>query len=108
MQQSTYFSFREKILFICMIRMWKKLNLTLNVGFSHPIEFVLPEGVTANVEKNTLTIEGNDKQMIGEIAASIRRLRKPEPYKGKGIKYTNEVLRRKAGKAATTAAKGAA
>ena len=75
-------------------------NLTLNVGFSHPINFTLPAGVTASVEKNILTLEGNDKQSVGEVAASIRRLRKPEPYKGKGIKYTNEILRRKAGKAA--------
>ena len=73
-------------------------KLTLNLGFSHPIDFELPVGIDAKVEKNSITIMGTDKQVVGEIAAQIRRLRKPEPYKGKGIKYSDEVIRRKAGK----------
>lgn len=80
-------------------------GLTLNLGFSHPIEFSLPSGIAAAVEKNTITITGVDKQQVGEIAARIRSLRKPEPYKGKGIKYADEVIRRKAGKAAKAGAK---
>ncbi len=77
----------------------KKLNL--NLGFSHPVEFNLPEGISATVEANTITIFGIDKQLVGEVAAQIRKIRKPEPYKGKGIKYSDEIVRRKAGKAAT-------
>ncbi len=73
-------------------------KLTLNLGFSHPIEFILPEGISGQVEGNVVTIAGIDKQLVGEISAQIRRLRKPEPYKGKGIKYSDEVIRRKAGK----------
>lgn len=74
-------------------------QLTLALGFSHPVTFVLPEGVTGAVEKNVITVSGADKQVVGETAARIRALKKPEPYKGKGIKYTNETIRRKAGKA---------
>ncbi|MBQ4133534.1 MAG: 50S ribosomal protein L6 [Desulfovibrionaceae bacterium] len=70
----------------------------MSLGFSHPVIFQLPQGITANVEGNKLTISGIDKAKVGEVAASIRRLRKPEPYKGKGIKYENEQIRRKAGK----------
>lgn len=77
--------------------------LTLNVGFSHPVEYNLLDGISASVEKNIITINGIDKQLVGETAAQIRKVRKPEPYKGKGIKYVDEVIRRKAGK---TAAKG--
>lgn len=77
----------------------KKLNL--NLGFSHPVEFNLPEGISAVVEANTITISGIDKQAVGEVASQIRKIRKPEPYKGKGIKYSDEIVRRKAGKAAT-------
>ncbi len=73
-------------------------KLTLNLGFSHPIEFMVPEGVTVTVEKNTMTVSGIDKQLVGETAAKIRRFKEPEPYKGKGIKYSDEVIRRKAGK----------
>lgn len=73
-------------------------NLTLNLGFSHPVEFPIPDGMTITVEKNVITIGGIDKQQVGEVAATIRRLKKPEPYKGKGIKYVDEVIRRKAGK----------
>lgn len=75
------------------------VNLTL--GFSHPIELTLPDGVTASVEKNIITVSGYDKQLVGQVAANIRAYKKPEPYKGKGIKYTDERIRRKAGKAAT-------
>lgn len=75
-------------------------KVQMEVGFSHPIEYQLPEGVTASVEKNTLLIVGIDKQLVGETAARIRRIRPPEPYKGKGIKYSDETIRRKAGKAA--------
>ncbi|MFC1662768.1 50S ribosomal protein L6 [Patescibacteria group bacterium] len=78
--------------------------LELNVGFSHPVEFKLPEGITAKVEKNIIIISGIDKQQVGEVSAQIRAIRKPEPYKGKGIKYVDEVIRRKAGKVVKTAA----
>jgi large subunit ribosomal protein L6 len=80
-------------------------KLTLNVGYSHPVEFALPLGIECKVEKNIITISGADKQVVGEVAANIRKIRKPEPYKGKGIKYLEEVIRRKEGKAA---GKGAA
>lgn len=76
-------------------------KLNLNLGYSHPIEFPLPEGISALVEGNTVTISGIDKQAVGEVAAQIRKLRKPEPYKGKGVKYSDEIVRRKAGKSAT-------
>jgi large subunit ribosomal protein L6 len=79
-------------------------KLTLNVGYSHPVIFELPAGVTGLVEANKITISGFDKQLIGETAAQIRKVRKPEPYKGKGIKYVDEVIRRREGK---TSAKGA-
>lgn len=79
-------------------------KVQMEVGFSHPIEYILPEGVSASVEKNTLTLTGIDKQAVGETAARIRRIRPPEPYKGKGIKYSDEVIRRKAGKAAKAGA----
>ena len=71
------------------------------LGYSHPILYRLPEGVRASVEKQvTVTLEGSDRQILGEVAAQIRKLRPPEPYKGKGIKYANETIRRKSGKAA--------
>ncbi len=78
-------------------------KLTLNVGYSHPVDFNLEAGITANVEKNIITIFGIDKQSVGDTAARIRKIRKPEPYKGKGIKYVDEIIIRKVGK---TAAKG--
>jgi len=78
-------------------------KITLNVGFSHPVEFILPTGITGKVEANVITIEGIDKQVVGEISAQIRKIKKPEPYKGKGIKYSDEVIVRKEGK---TSAKG--
>jgi large subunit ribosomal protein L6 len=78
--------------------------LNLNLGFSHPIAFALPEGITVNVDKqNRVTLAGFDKQLVGETAARIRRLRPPEPYKGKGIRYEGEEVRRKVGKAAGAA-----
>jgi large subunit ribosomal protein L6 len=74
--------------------------LVLNLGYSHAVRFGLPEGITAAIEKNTIvTISGIDKQKVGQVAANIRAIRKPEPYKGKGIRYSNEKIRRKAGKA---------
>ena len=76
----------------------KGSTVEMALGFSHPVAFKLPEGVTAAADGNKLTLSGVDKAQIGEVAASIRRLRKPEPYKGKGIKYENEQIRRKAGK----------
>lgn len=75
--------------------------INLSLGFSHPIVFDLPEGVSAKVEKNIITVSGHDKQLVGQVAANLRMLKKPEPYKGKGIKYVEEKIRRKAGKAAT-------
>ena len=72
--------------------------IDLSVGFSHPVLIELPKGLEAKAEGNKLTISGIDKELVGEYAARIRRIRKPEPYKGKGIKYDNEIIRRKAGK----------
>jgi large subunit ribosomal protein L6 len=78
--------------------------LHLSLGYSHPVLFQLPPGVQAKVDRQTvITLESIDCQLLGETAATIRRLRPPEPYKGKGIKYAGEVLRRKAGKAAGAA-----
>ncbi len=79
--------------------------LVLNLGFSHQVKFKLPDGVDAKAEKNIITISGSDKNLVGQTAANIRALKKPEPYKGKGIKYQGEIIRRKAGKKATAAAK---
>ncbi len=72
--------------------------LELALGFSHPIKYPIPNNVEISVEKNTITIKGSDKQQIGQIAAEIREFRPPEPYKGKGVKYSDEVILRKAGK----------
>ena len=75
-------------------------TLNLSLGFSHPIHYALPDGIKASVEKQTLvTISGADKQLVGQVAAEVRSFRPPEPYKGKGVKYDNETIRRKAGKA---------
>ena len=79
-------------------------KLVMDVGFSHSVDFPLPEGVEAKVEKQILTLTSPDKQLLGETAARVRRVKPPEPYKGKGIKYVDEVIRRKAGKTAKTAA----
>ncbi len=74
-------------------------QLVFSLGYSHPIEFKLPAGITAQVEKaNRLTLHGSDKEALGQTAAVIRQMRPPEPYKGKGIKYAEEVIRRKVGK----------
>ncbi|HBD92819.1 MAG: 50S ribosomal protein L6 [Spirochaetes bacterium GWF1_31_7] len=76
-------------------------KLTLNIGYSHVVDFSVPEGAKVTVDDNTkLTISGIDKQLVGHVASVIRGFRPPEPYKGKGIKYSDEVIRRKAGKAA--------
>jgi large subunit ribosomal protein L6 len=73
-------------------------SVVLSVGYSHPVDFPLPAGIDAKAEGIKLTISGIDKQLVGEVAAQIRRVRPPEPFKGKGIKYENEQIRRKAGK----------
>lgn len=78
-------------------------DLKIEVGYSHPVVYVVAEGVVASVEKNLITVESIDKELLGRVAAEIRSIRKPEPYKGKGIKYVDEVIRRKAGKAAKAA-----
>lgn len=78
-------------------------KITLNLGFSHPVEFVLPQGISGLVEKNIITLTGIDKYLLGETAAQLRRIKKPEPYKGKGIRYANEVVKKKVGKAAAKA-----
>jgi len=72
---------------------------TFNLGYSHPIEFLLPDGVDLKIDKQThLVLTGHDRQLLGQVAANIRALRKPDPYKNKGIRYTGEVLRKKVGK----------
>lgn len=77
-------------------------KLVLNVGFSHSVEIEASKGIEFRVEKNTIIISGIDKQLVGETAANIRSKRKPEPYKGKGIRYEEEVIRRKTGKKAAS------
>jgi large subunit ribosomal protein L6 len=72
--------------------------LTLNLGYSHPIEMTDPEGIESTVEGNVITVRGINKEQVGQYAAEIRDKRRPEPYKGKGIKYSDEVIRRKVGK----------
>lgn len=76
-------------------------KLILNVGFSHPVEFEIPQGINITVEGNIIKVSGIDKKLVGETAAQIRKIKKVEPYKGKGIKYVGEQFIRKAGKAAT-------
>lgn len=83
-------------------------KLTLNVGFSHPVDYQIPAGIKINIEKDIVVVIGIDKQLVGEVAAQIRKFKKPEPYKGTGIRYFGEVVRRKAGKKAATAGGGAA
>ena len=77
-------------------------DLVLTVGYSHPVKIAAPEGIKFSVEKTLITVEGRDRRLVGQIAANIRMVRPPAPPKGKGIKYRNEVVRRKAGKAAKT------
>lgn len=73
-------------------------KLTMSLGYSHPIEFVPPAGITIAVKESTITVSGADKQMVGDVAARLRSYYPPEPYKGKGVRYKNEHVRRKAGK----------
>lgn len=75
-------------------------DLILSVGYSHPVKIEAPEGISFEIEKTKITVNGIDKELVGKIAAEIRRVRPPEPYKGKGIKYKDEIVRRKPGKAA--------
>jgi large subunit ribosomal protein L6 len=79
-------------------------QLKFALGFSHPVLVAIPEGLTAVVEKNLITISGADKEQVGQFAASVRAIKKPEPYKGKGIRYEGEVVRQKQGKKAAAAA----
>ena len=78
-------------------------NLKMALGFSHPVIVAIPEGLTAVIEKNIITISGADKDAVGQFAASVREIKKPEPYKGKGIRYEGEVVRQKQGKKAAAA-----
>lgn len=73
-------------------------KLVFSLGLSHPVKLDLPEGIKAQVEKNLITISGSDKETVGQFSANVRALKKPEPYKGKGIRYSDEIIRRKAGK----------
>jgi len=82
-------------------------NLVLNIGFSHPIKFEIPEGITIVVEKSNINISGMNKYLVGQVATKIRAFKKPNPYRGTGIKYKDEIIRRKAGKKATSGAAGA-
>ena len=74
------------------------MSLALALGFSHPVNVKIPEGLTVTAEKNNITVTGIDKEAVGEFTASTRALKKPEPYKGKGFRYSDEVIRRKQGK----------
>lgn len=80
-------------------------GLSLSMGFTHPVFIAAPDGIVFKIEKNIITVSGCDKELIGRVAAQIRRVRPPEPYKGKGIRYVGEKVRRKAGKKATGAGK---
>ena len=81
-----------------------KFSVMFSLGYSHPIEFVIPEGIQISVDKQTrLSVTGIDKQKVGQVAANIRSLRRPDPYKNKGIRYVGEVLQKKVGKAGATA-----
>jgi len=81
----------------------KDNGLEMGLGFSHPVSFTAPEGITFKIEKNLIKVQGIDKELVGKVAAEIRSLRKPEPYKGSGIKYQDEIIVRKAGKKAVAA-----
>lgn len=78
-------------------------DLVLNLGFSHPVKISAPENISFQVEENVITVTGIDKQVVGDVASKIRKVRPPDPYKAKGIKYQGEKIRRKAGKAAKAA-----
>ncbi|MEX2405295.1 MAG: 50S ribosomal protein L6 [Candidatus Paceibacterota bacterium] len=73
-------------------------KLVLNVGYSHPVEIEIPDELDVSVEKNEITVQGIDKEKVGQFSANVRSVRKPEPYKGKGVKYADEIIRRKEGK----------
>lgn len=75
-----------------------KDTLVLELGYSHPIRYSVPKGIEIGVDRNVITVKGNDKQLVGDCAADIRNFRPPEPYKGKGVRYQNEYVRRKEGK----------
>lgn len=77
-------------------------DIVLNIGFSHPVKLAIPEDVSVEVEKNVITISSSNKESVGQFAAKVRATKKPEPYKGKGIRYDDEVVRRKQGKRAVT------
>lgn len=77
-------------------------DLTLQVGFTHPVKIKAPEGINFSVEKNIITVSGINKELVGQIAAKIRKIKPPEPYKGKGIRYLGEIVKRKVGKKAAT------
>jgi len=79
-------------------------TLSFMIGFSHPVKVAIPEGLSVAVDKNIITISGADREQVGQFAASVRMLKKPEPYKGKGIRYEGEVVRKKQGKKVTSAA----
>jgi large subunit ribosomal protein L6 len=81
-------------------------TLNMALGYSHPVVFKLPKGVTAKVDKNRVTLSGADRDLLGQTAAKVRELRLPEPYKGKGVKYAEEVIKRKVGKAGATGGGG--
>lgn len=83
-------------------------DLVLNIGFSHPVKFPIPQGIKIKTEKNAIKISGPSKELVGKVAAEVRLLKKVEPYLGKGIKYKDEIVRRKAGKKATASAGGKA
>ena len=81
-------------------------TLTMALGYSHPVIFKLPKGVGAKVDKNRITLTSADRDLLGQTAAKVRELRPPEPYKGKGVKYMEEVIKRKVGKAGATSSSG--
>jgi len=81
-------------------------TINMALGYSHPVVFKLPKGVTAKVEKNKVTLASADRDMVGQIAAKLRELRPPEPYKGKGVKYAEEIIKKKVGKAGATGSGG--
>lgn len=94
--------FSKKLLIEGVGYKWDVAGKTLNLalGFSHPVKMPIPEGLTVTADKGTLTIAGFDKEVVGQFAANVRALKTPEPYKGKGIRYEDEVIRRKQGKKA--------
>ena len=87
----------------------KGKTVVFTLGYSHPIEFPIPEGLTVTVEKQThLVVQGFDRRLVGQVASELRALRPPDPYKNKGVRYTGERLKKKAGKAVAAAGAGAA